>query len=153
MAPRYRITLTHDQRVMLEEMSSTGIRSAKIVLHARALLLLDAGEHGTKWSVAHVADALGMTTRTLEHLKKRYVEDGLDQALQRKEREAPPRPVAFGGEFEAKLLRLACSESPDGHARWTVRLLAAKLVELQIVPKVSPTTVCGTLKKMNLSLT
>ena len=152
MAPRYRVTLTQDERVMLEQMSTTGVRAAKTVLHARALLLLDAGEHGAKWSVAHVADALGMTARTLEHLKERFVEKGLEEALQRKERETPPRQVVFDGEFEARLLQLACSDAPEGHARWTIRLLAEKLVELQIVPTVSTMTVCNTLKKTNLSL-
>lgn len=74
-------------------------------------------------------------------------------ALNRKKRVKPPREIQFGGEFEAHLLALACSESPEGRQRWTVRLLAEKLVDLQIVPSVSPMTVCNTLKKMNLSLT
>jgi len=152
MAPRYRVTLTEEEREMLEQLSSTGIRAAKTVLHARALLLLDAGTHGPKWNVAGVAAALGMTTRTLEHLKERFVEMGLEDALQRKERETPPRPKIFDGRFEAQLLQLACSEAPEGHARWTIRLLADKLVELNIVPTVSAMTVCKTLKKMNLNL-
>ena len=118
-----------------------------------ALLLLDAGEHGPKWFVEKVAEALGVTTRSLEHLKKRFVEDGLSAAIERKERMTPPREILFGGEFEAQLLALACSEAPEGRSRWTVRLLAEKMVELNIVPSVSPMTVCNTLKKMNLSLT
>ena len=65
----------------------------------------------------------------------------------------PPREIQFGGDFEAHLLALACSEAPEGRGRWTVRLLAEKMVELNIVPSVSPMTVCNTLKKMNLSLT
>jgi len=152
MAPRYRVTLTEEEREMLGQISSTGVRAAKTVLHARALLLLDVGPHGTKWNVADVAAALGMTPRTLEHLKERFVEMGLEEALQRKERETPPRPKIFDGRFEAQLLQLACSEVPDGHARWTIRLLADKLVELNIVPTISAMTVCKTLKKMNLSL-
>jgi len=152
MAPRYRVTLTSDEREMLEKISTTGVRSAKTILHARALLLLDAGEHGPKWKVADVADAVGMSARALEHVKERFVEYGLEDAILRKKRETPPRPVIFDGDFEAKLLKLACSESPEGHARWTVRLLADKLVDLKIVPTVSAMTVCNTLKKMNLSL-
>ena len=73
--------------------------------------------------------------------------------LERKERMTPPREILFGGEFEAKLLALACSEVPEGRSRWTVRLLAEKMIELNIVSSVSPMTVCNTLKKMNLSLT
>jgi hypothetical protein len=119
----------------------------------RALLLLDAGEYGPKWLVETVAEAVGTTTRSLEHLKKRFVEEGVSVAIERKERLTPPREIQFGGEFEAHLIALACSEAPEGRSRWTVRLLAEKMVELQIVSSVSPMTVCNTLKKMNLSLT
>jgi len=153
MATRYRVTLTAEERERLEILSSNGVRAAKTVLYARALLLLDAGEHGPMWKVAQVAEALGVTPRTLEHLKERFVEQGLEEALQRKERVTPPRAIIFDGEFEAHLLQLACSEAPEGRSRWTVRLLAEKLVELKIVPYVSPMTVCNTLKKTSFSLT
>jgi len=153
MAPRYRVTLTEEERVYLEEISTKGKRAARTVLYARALLLLDAGEQGPKWIVAKVAEALGTTPRSLEHLKKRFVEEGLPRAIERKKRVTPPRKIQFGGEFEAHLLALACSEAPEGRKRWTVRLLAEKMVELKIVDSVSPMTVCNTLKKMNLNLT
>jgi hypothetical protein len=153
MAPRYKVTLTKEERQDLEAISTKGKRAARTVLYARALLLLDAGEYGPKWFVEKVAEALGVTTRSLEHLKKRFVEDGLSAAIERKERMTPPREIIFGGEFEAQLLALACSEAPEGRNRWTVRLLAEKMIELNIVPSVSPMTVCNTLKKMNLSLT
>ena len=153
MSPRYRVTLMPDERERLETLSTTGVRSAKMVLYARALLLLDAGAYGPQWKVEDAADALGMTPRTLEHLKERFVEQGLEEALRRKERETPPRPIIFDGEFEARLLQLACSKAPAGHQRWTVRLLADKLVELKIVPTVSAMTVCNTLKKTSFSLT
>jgi hypothetical protein len=153
MTPRYRVTLTEEERKELKAISSKGKRAARTVLYARALLLLDAGEQGPKWIVAKVAEALGTTTRSLEHLKKQFVEEGITSALNRKKRVKPPREIQFGGEFEAHLLALACSEVPEGRQRWTVRLLAEKMVELQIVPSVSPMTVCNTLKKMNLSLT
>jgi hypothetical protein len=153
MAPRYRVTLTEEERKELKSISTKGKRAARTVLYARALLLLDAGEHGPKWIVTKVAEALGTTTRSLEHLKKQFIEEGLTAALNRKKRVKPPREIQFGGEFEAHLLALACSETPAGRQRWTVRLLAEKMVELQIVPSVSPMTVCNTLKKMNLSLT
>jgi hypothetical protein len=152
MAPRYRVTLTAEERTELEEISSKGKRAARTVLHARALLLVDQGEFGPGWIVGRVAEAMGITSRSIEHLKKRFVEDGLT-AIERKQRETPPREIQFGGEFEARLLALACSKAPEGRTRWTVRLLAEKMVELKIVPTVSPMTVCNTLKKMNLSLT
>ena len=79
--------------------------------------------------------------------------EGLEAAIERKKREKPPREIKFGGDFEARLIALACSEPPDGRARWTIRLLAEKVVELEIAPSVSPMTVCNTLKKTNFSLT
>lgn len=153
MAPRYKVTLTREERLELEAISTKGKRAARTVLYARALLLLDAGEDGPKWLVEKVAEAVGTTTRSLEHLKKRFVEEGLSAAIERKERLTPPREIQFGGEFEAQLIALACSEAPDGRSRWTVRLLAEKMVELNLVQSVSPMTVCNTLKKMNLNLT
>ena len=153
MAPRYRVTLIEKEREYLEGVSTKGKRAARTVLYARALLLLDAGENGPKWIVAKVAEALGTTPRSLEHLKKRFVEEGPQAAIERKKRVKPPREIQFGGEFEAQLLALACSEAPEGRKRWTMRLLAEKLIELKIVSTVSPMTVCNTLKKMNLSLT
>lgn len=153
MAPRYRVTLTQDERQYLEDISTKGKRAARTVLYARALLLLDAGDNGPKWIVAKVGEALGTTPRSLEHLKKRFVIEGLPAAIERKKRVKPPREIQFGGEFEAQLLALACSEVPKGRKRWTVRLLTEKMIELKIVETVSPMTVCNTLKKMNLSLT
>lgn len=153
MAPRYRVTLTQEEREELDTVSKNWRRAARTVLYARALLLLDAGKFGPKWVVTKVAEAIGATPRSIEHLKKRFVEEGLIAAIERKVRVKPPREIQFGGNFEAHLLALACSEVPAGKSRWTIRLLAEKLIELKIVPTVSPMTVCNTLKKMNLSLT
>ena len=153
MAKRYRVTLTQDEREELERFSTTGKRAARKVLHARTFLLVDCGEHGSKWPTKRVSEALGISPRSIENLKKRFVEDGLLKALERKKRQTPPREIQFDGKFEAHLLALACSDPPEGRERWTIRLLADKLVELEIVPTVSPMTVCNTLKKMNLSLT
>jgi hypothetical protein len=103
--------------------------------------------------VEDTAAAMGVTRRTLEHLKKRFVENGLEAALERKPLEKPPREILFDGAFEARLVALACSDSPEGRSRWTVRLLADKVVELGIAPTVSHMTIHNILKKMNLSLT
>ena len=153
MAPRYKVTLTKEEREELTAISTKGKRAARTILYARALLLLDAGDYGSKWIVSNVAEAIGTTTRSLEHLKKRFVEEGLLAAIERKTRVKPPKEIRFGGEFEAHLIALACSDAPEGRKRWTVRLLAEKMIELKIVETVSPMTVCNTLKKMNLSLT
>ena len=144
----YIVTLTQDEREELVAISSKGVHPSRKVLFARALLLLDEGEWGTdRWKVDDVATATGFTDRTLEHLKQRFVEDGLDAALERKERETPPRGIKFDGRFEAELTRIACSTPPEGRPRWTVRLLRDAVVEMQITDTVSKTTVGRILKK------
>ena len=153
MPSKYRVTLTLEEREELEALSTKGRHAARTVQHARALLLVDRGEHGPGWTVGRTAEAVGLSPRSIDHLKKRFVEQGLQAAVNRKKRVKPPREIQFGGEFEAQLIALACTEPPEGRARWTVRLLAEKLVELDIVPSVSPMTVCTTLKKTNFSLT
>jgi transposase len=153
MKPRYRVTLTLLEREELEALTKTAKTNAKQFLYARALLLCDAGTHGPGWSVADTAEAMGVTSRTIEHLKKRFVEEGLAEALERKQREKPPREVTFEGAFEARLIALACSKTPEGRRRWTVRLLAEKAVEMRLASSVSQMTVHRILKKTNLSLT
>lgn len=152
MPVRYRVTLTNDERKDLESITRSGKTNAKKFIHARALLLCDASEEGAAWNVADIASALGITSRTIEHLKKRFVEDGIESALNRKPREKPPREVTFDGAFEARLTALACSEAPAGRSRWTIRLLAEKAVELKFAESVSHMTVQRALKKMNLNL-
>ena len=151
--PRYKVTLTQDEREELEALTRNGKTGAKVFIHARALLLCDAGDHGSPWKVTDVADALGVTSRTIEHVKRRFVEDGLQAALRRKPQTRPPREVEFDGEFEAHLIALACTDAPEGRERWTVRLLAEKAVELNYAECVSHMTVHRILKKTSLSLT
>jgi transposase len=153
MAPRYRVTLTTEEHNELEALTRNGKTPAKKFIHARALLLCNASPDGPAWKVADVATALGVTSRTIEHLKKRFVEEGIEAALVRKSRVRPPREIIFDGAFEARLIALACSEAPAGHRRWTVRLLADKVVELNFASSVSHMTVQRVLKKTNLSLT
>ena len=152
MTPRYRVTLSEDERSRLEGLTRCGKTAAHTFIHARALLLCYAGPHGCGWKVADVAQALGVTARTIEHLKERFVEEGIEAALQRKPRAKPPK-ISFDGAFDARLTTLACSPAPAGRARWTVRLLAEKVVELKIAPKVSTMSVHRALKKTSLSLT
>jgi transposase len=153
---QYRVTLTQEEINELTTISKLGRGSARSVLYARALLLLDKGEFNNnerEWLEKDVAAALGLTTRTLQHLKERFVTEGLSGALERKKPIRPSRKVLYDGAFAAQLTRLACSEAPTGRARWTVRLLAEKLIELQIVPYVTHTTVHNILKKTKFSLT
>jgi transposase len=152
MTPRYKVTLTQEERNRLEELAGGGKTAASKFIHARALLLCDAGPHGSPWKVADVAEALGVSSRTIEHLKERFVEEGIEAALERKPRAKPPK-ITFDGAFEARLTALACSPAPAGRSRWTVRLLAEKVVELKITPRISTMSVQRALKKMSLSLT
>ncbi len=153
MSPRYRVTLTKEERKELETITHKGKTHARKFIHAHALLLCDAGADGPAWNVADVATALGVTSRAIEHLKKRFVEDGIEAALVRKPLVKPPREIIFDGAFEARLITLACSNAPEGRRRWTVRLLADKAVELKFAESVSHMTVQRVLKKTNLSLT
>jgi hypothetical protein len=154
MAPRYKITLTQDERTMLEAITRSGKTNASKFIHARALVLCDTGPDGSgeAWKISDVAAALGVSSRTIEHVKQRFVEEGLEAALGRKQR-SDQRKLTFCGDFEARLTALACSPAPAGRTRWTVRLLAEKVVELQIAPKVSTMTIQRTLKKTNCVLT
>jgi transposase len=146
------VTLSEEERGQLEALSRSGKTTAPKYVHARALLLCDASEGGKAWKVAAVAEALGVSARTIEHLKERFVEEGLEAALERRPRSGPPK-LTFDGGFSARLTALACSPAPKGRARWTVRLLAEKIVELKIAPKISVMSVHRALKKTNLSLT
>ncbi len=153
MAIRYKVTLTQEEREYLDKYTKTGKKAARSVLLARALLLVDQGEHGPHSTEETVCIATGLSPKSIERLKKRFVEEGLEASLQHKKRETPPNPIKFDGKFEAHLIALACSDPPGGRSRWTVRLLAEKVVELNIVDQVSPMTIHNTLKKTNFSLT
>ncbi len=155
MAPRYRVTLEPEEREELASLTRTVKTSGKLFANARALLLCDKGPAGPDphWTVARTAEALGVSSRTIEHLKRRFVEEGLEAALRRKPRPRKPRASTFDGKFQARLIALACSPAPEGRARWTVRLLAEKAVELGLAPRVSPMTVHRILKKTGCVLT
>lgn len=100
-----------------------------------------------------ITEALGLSSGTVNNLKKRVVESGLEGIFERRQRARPPREIRYGGDFEAHVVALACMESPTGFQRWTVRLLAEKIVELKIFPYASHMSVQRALKKMNYSLT
>lgn len=153
MVPRYRVALEAAEREELLALTRNGKTPSRVFVSARALLLCDQGPHGPAWTVATTAEALGVTSRTIEHIKRRFAELGLEAALRRAPRQRKPRAVTFDGAFEARLIALACSEAPSGRSRWTVRLLAEKAMELGLAPSISPMTVQRILKKTNSSLT
>jgi DNA-binding CsgD family transcriptional regulator len=151
MSPRYKIDLTPEERSLIEDITKKGKHESRTVLSARALLLCDSSQVEALTS-SEISKALGMSERTIDRLKKRFVEEGLDSALSRKPMDMSSRDIKFDGAFEARLIALACSEAPEGSSRWTVRLLAEKAVELNIIDSVSPMTIQRTLKKTNFNL-
>lgn len=153
MAPRYRVTLVPEERQELLVFTRTRKTSSKQFIYARALLLCDRGPDGPAWTVTRTAEALGVSDRTIEHVKQRFVEEGIAAALRRQPRQRKLRAPKFDGAFEARLVALACTPAPSGRSRWTVRLLAEKAVELGLAEAVSPMTVQRVLKKTNCSLT
>ena len=117
----------------------------------RAYILLKA-DKACGWSDAKIKDAYGGSISKIECLRKRLVEEGFDAALNRKKRERPPRSSKINGDEEAHLIAICCSQAPEGRSRWTLRLLADKMVELGIVEDISHECVRRALKKTNLSL-
>jgi transposase len=146
---RYVVTLTDEERAELQGLLSGGKASALKQAHARILLKADAAEGGPAWSDSRIAEAIEVGTATVERVRKRFVEQGLEAALVRKPQERPSRLKTFDGRAEARLIALACSPPPEGRKAWTMRLLADKLVELEVVEAVSDETVRRCLKKAN----
>jgi transposase len=126
---------------------SVGKAAARKLTHARLLLKADASEEGLHWPDWRIADALEVHVATVERVRQRFVEQGLEAALERKHREKPARPIKLDGRAEARLIALACSPPPEDRAEWTMQLLADKLVELQVVDSISDETVRRALKK------
>jgi len=142
----YVVKITLDEREELESVVRRGRSAAWKVQRAQALLQCDQGKHGPGWTDEDVASAYGCTTRSLENWRKQAVESGPLSLLERKSR-TPPVAKKLDGEKEARLVTLACSEPPEGRCRWTLRLLADRLVELEVVDEVSYETVRRTMKK------
>jgi transposase len=151
MRKKYIVRLTEEERAELQVLVNTGKAAAYKIKHANILLKADAD--GPGWTDAAIAEAFGCHARTVENVRRRFVVDGMTAALQRKKRAHPPREKVIDGEAEAHLIALACGPPPEGRARWTLELLADRLVELNIVESVSYQTVRRTLKKTGFSLT
>jgi transposase len=150
---KYLVTLTAEERQHLTKLLSAGKRSARTLTRARILLKADQAPGGPAWGDARIAEALGCGLRTVERVRQRFVERGLDDALAHKPQDQPSRPRKFDGAAEARLIALACSAPPAGRARWTLKLLADKLVELEVFDSVSDEAVRRVLKKTNSSRT
>ncbi len=145
-AKKYKVTLTAQEREQLVKLISTGKAAARKLAHARILLACEEGDECRGPSDTEVAAAVHVSRPTVERVRKAFVEEGLEGALNAK-RARQTRPPTFDGESEAKLIALACSAPPQGRNRWTLRLLADRLVELEVFESVSYETVRQTLKK------
>ena len=150
MAKRFIVELTEEERQELLKIANTGKATAYKIKHANILLRSDANADG--WSDKEVAQALGCHCNTIANVRQRFVESGLQAAIERKKQEAPSRQPLVDGEMEAKIIALRCGSPPEGFARWTLSLLSDKLVELEIVKSICPETVRKTLKKTSCVL-
>ncbi len=151
MKKKYIVTLTPEERQILQAMLSKGKAAARKLVHARILLKTDASAGGPAWRDDAIAEAVEVGRATVERLRKAFVEEGLTAALQRRK---PRRQYQrkLDGDAEAHLIALACSQAPEGRSRWTLRLLADRMVQLEQVDHLSHETVREVLKKTNLSL-
>jgi Homeodomain-like domain len=148
---RYVVRLSQDERKQLDEMIRKGKSSAQKLTKARILLKADVSEAGEGWSDSRIVEALETSATTVYRTRQQLVEDGFEAVLSRKKPAKPSVTPIFDGEKEAKLIALACSEPPSGRARWSLRLLENKVVELNIVERASDSTIWRVLKKTNSS--
>lgn len=147
MVKKYIVALSEEERQSLEQFTTTGQHAAYQITHARILLKADRNQVGGSWSDVEIEAAIDVSVRTIERVRQRFVEEGLECAL--KQRPGAGRKRQMQGEQEAHLIALRCSKPPQGQARWTLRLLADQMVVLGYVESISHESVRQTLKKTN----
>lgn len=150
-AKKYRIKLTVEERYVLEKVRDQGSHKALKYKRALAMLLSDESEQGAMKTDQEISSLTNMRTRTIERLRKRCHEVGALSALDRVPRDKPPITAKITGEVIAHITQIACSEAPEGHSRWTFKLIAEKVVELEVIDSISPSSVGLVLKKVNLN--
>jgi transposase len=143
---RYKVTLTKEEREQLLALIGKGKHSSQQYRNACILINTDEGPYGQKLSNEQIAQVLQINTKTVERVKQRFVEEGYESCIERKP--YPQKgPIKTDGDFEAHLIALSCSEAPKGYARWSLRLLADKMVELKYAESISHETIRRVLKK------
>jgi transposase len=152
MTKCYIVRLGDDERKQLTELLCRKVLAAKKRMRAQVLLKADASPDGPAWIDSRISEAFGVSVVTIEKVRKSYVLEGFEAAIERKKQCRPSRMPVLDGAKEARLVALCCGTVPAGHGRWTLRMLADKLVELKIVESVSHETVRQALKKTNCSL-
>ncbi len=150
---KYVVRLSGEERERLESLVRAGKSPAQLLTKARILLKADPSEAGEGWSDSAISVALDTSINNIGRLRRRLVEEGLEAALKRKHNPNSARKRIFDGAAEARLIALTCSPAPEGFARWSLRLLEEKVVELNIVEQVSDNTIGRTLKKTRSNLT
>ncbi len=146
--PRYKVTLTEEERGELQSMIKKGGKGYRIK-HAQILLKLNESSEKAKWSYEKIMEAYGVSRSMIAGVAKRFVMDGMEAALGRKTQENRARKVT--GEVEAKICVIACSDPPEGKERWTMQMIADELIRLNVVDYITDSTVCEVMKKTNLS--
>jgi len=149
MSKRYVVRLTREERGSLQRWVGAGKAAARKILHAHVLLQADEGPEGPGWRDAEISVALSVHPNTVAGIRERFVEQGLEAALNRKKQDRPSRALKLDGKGEARLIAERCGPPPQGHKRWTLQLLADRLVALRVVDEISYETVRRTLKKMS----
>jgi hypothetical protein len=149
MRKAYVVRLLPAERALLGDLLAAGTAPARALTHARILLKADQGPDGPAWPDPRIAEAVEVSVATVARVRRRWVEGGLDDALHR--RPTGPRPRKLDGAQEARLVAVACSAPPAGRERWSLRLLAERLVELEVVDGIAPNTVRAVLKKTSSS--
>ena len=144
---KYVVRLTGEERATLQRLVSVGKAAVRKILHARILLAADQGPEGPCWGDEQIAQGLTAHARTVANVRQQLVEQGLEAALNRKKRLTPPVRPKLDGKVEAHLIALRCGLPPQGRMRWTLQLLADKVVELKVVDSLSYETVRRALKK------
>lgn len=149
---KYIIDLSTEKSDFLHRIIKSGTSTARMIMRANILLLSDI--HASQYhTTAEIAEMLHTTKTTIQNVRKSYAENGFEYSIHRKKRTTPPVPAKVDGAVEAHIIALCCSQPPEGYARWSVRLLSDKCVELGFIESISHMTISRTLKKMNLSLT
>jgi hypothetical protein len=148
---RYKVAFSDSERKELQRVTKAGVSPARTILRANILLMLDENS-GERRSAINVAKLLGTTKTTVQNVKTSFCKRGLDSTLMRKKRETPPVPAKITGDVAARIIALRCGDPPAGYSRWTLRLLANKVVELEIIDTISHVSVGTILKKTNFGL-
>jgi len=149
---KYKIYLSEEERERLTKITKNGHHSAKKIMHAKVLLMADEEHPEGRWKDEQIGKQLNVHRNTIGRIRKRFIEQGEEPALERKVRETPPHQPKIDGEKEAQLIAICCSEPPEGRTRWTLSLLVDEMKERGIVTEICQETVRKALKKMNYDL-